>query len=154
MKRENVRKLGISAIFLTGFHGASGIYVAPFVLSAQSQSSIRDGVYSAEQAKRGDASYAKNCASCHGAKLEGRNQAPPLAGAEFAMNWDGQPLAGLLEKIQTSMPADKPGSLSAQESTDVIASLLRANGLPSGPSDLPSDPKRLKRIRFEAAKGK
>ena len=147
--------LGIAAILFAGwchaFRDISSPGWTPFALSAQSTSSVRDGVYSAGQAKRGETLYAKNCASCHGAKLEGRNQAPPLVGAEFVMNWDGQPLSELMEKIQTSMPADKPGSLSGKENADVIAFLLRENGLPPGATDLPSDTERLKQIRFEGA---
>jgi mono/diheme cytochrome c family protein len=150
-----VRKLGVTAIFVAswggGFSRGSSDGPALFTLQAQAASSVRDGVYSADQAKRDEALYATNCASCHGAKLEGHDQAPPLAGGEFVMNWDGQPLSELLEKIQTSMPADKPGSLSAKENTDVIAFLLRANGLPGGVSELPSEAERLKQIRFEAA---
>jgi len=154
MPSECTRKLGIAAILLTSFGSGPDTRPTPFVLSAQSQSSVRDGVYSTDQAKRGEGLYAKACASCHGAKLEGRNQAPPLAGTEFVMNWDGQPLSELLEKIQTSMPADKPGSLSVKKNADVIAFLLRENGLPGGESDLPSDSERLMQIRFESGKPK
>jgi mono/diheme cytochrome c family protein len=154
MPPECLRKMGITVVFVIGASGASNSRPTPFVLGAQSRSSVRDGVYSAEQARRGDALYAKNCASCHGAKLEGHNQAPPLSGAEFVMNWDGQPLSELMERIQTSMPADKPGSLSAKESAEAIALLLRENGLPAGESDLPADAERLKQIRFEGARGR
>src|ERR1700721_1956122 len=40
--------------------------------------SVWDGVYTAGQADRGKALYGKQCASCHGAGLDGSGQAPPL----------------------------------------------------------------------------
>lgn len=123
-----------------------------FVLQAQAPSSTKDGVYTEPQAKRGEALYAKNCASCHGARLEGKNQAPPLAGGEFAMNWNDQPLSDLFDKMQTSMPADKPGSLSVKENADVLALILRENALAAGAKELSADPAELKQIKFLAGK--
>ncbi|MEQ1886671.1 MAG: c-type cytochrome [Bryobacteraceae bacterium] len=128
------------------------IGLALLPLHAQAPSSTKDGVFTADQAKRGDALYATHCASCHGVKYEGRNQAPPLAGPEFAMNWDGQPLSDLLEKMQTSMPGDKPGSLSARENADILAAMLRENGFPAGSAELPADGADLKGITFTAGK--
>ena len=43
----------------------------------------QDGVYSEDQAKRGEQTYAKACASCHGADLSGSGQAPALGDADF-----------------------------------------------------------------------
>jgi mono/diheme cytochrome c family protein len=156
MKLEFMHGLRMVAIVVIAVGGCSlGGFVdsrSPFALQAQAASSVRDGVYSGEQAKRGELLYAKHCASCHGAKLEGRNQAPPLAGPEFVMNWDGMPLSDLFEKIRTSMPADEPGRLSAQENAGVVALMLRENALPFGAADLPADVERLRQIRFEAGK--
>jgi mono/diheme cytochrome c family protein len=42
----------------------------------KSQASVWDGVYSAEQAVRGEAAYLKSCTSCHGEKLEGQGTDP------------------------------------------------------------------------------
>jgi len=124
------------------------------VLMAQTQSSVWDAVYSADQAKRGEAAYAADCASCHGAKLEGRNQAPPLAGEEFLMNWDGQSVGDLFERIQTSMPGDRPGTLKPERNAEIIAYLLSEGKFPAGAADLSVDVEHLKQIRIEAAKPK
>ena len=40
-------------------------------LTAQAGKSALDGVYTAEQATRGEAIAIKECGSCHGAKLDG-----------------------------------------------------------------------------------
>jgi hypothetical protein len=68
------------------------------------------------------------------------------------MKWAGQTLDDLFEQIQTSMPADHPGTLSRAENADILAYLLKANGLAAGKAELSSDAEVLKQIQFEAAK--
>src|SRR5579871_4080219 len=85
------------------------------------QASVWDGIYSAEQARKGEALYRQECASCHGEKLEGRGQAPPLTGGDFAMDWNGMTLDDLFEKMQTSMPADQPGHLTREQNATLLA---------------------------------
>jgi mono/diheme cytochrome c family protein len=114
--------------------------------------SVWDGVYTADQAKRGAEQYAKSCASCHGDQLEGEGQAPPLAGSEFTGNWNKQVLDDLFEIVKSSMPADKPGSLSRAQQADVMAYIFQVNGFPAGKTELPSDAESLKKIRIEAKK--
>jgi S-disulfanyl-L-cysteine oxidoreductase SoxD len=124
------------------------------VVDAQQSASVWDGVYTAEQADRGKALYGKQCASCHGAALDGSGQAPPLAGADFKGDWNGQTTDDLFEKMQTSMPADRPGQLSREQNADVLAFLLSSNGFPAGQKELPTDAAALQKIRFESAKPK
>jgi S-disulfanyl-L-cysteine oxidoreductase SoxD len=126
---------------------------AQFLVRAQAQASTRDGVYTDEQAARGQASYKAACQSCHGQALEGSGAAtPPLTGSSFAMNWAGQTLDDLFERIQTTMPADRPGKLSRTENADILAYILKVNKLPAGKNELPSDTEALKQIQFEAAR--
>lgn len=61
----------------------------------QAARSVWDGVYTAEQAKRGEALYGEHCASCHGAALAGAEAAPALTGFEFSANWNGLTLGDL-----------------------------------------------------------
>jgi S-disulfanyl-L-cysteine oxidoreductase SoxD len=122
------------------------------VLQGQTGQSTKDGVYTAEQARRGEAIYRKQCASCHGEALEGQGATPPLTGDDFASNWNGQPLKDLFDKIQTTMPADHPGTLTREQNADLTAFLLSANKFPAGKVALGSDPESLGRIRFETAK--
>ena len=127
---------------------------AASILRSGDAASVWDGVFTGEQAARGEASYRKACASCHGEALDGKGQAPPLTGSDFKGNWNGQTLGDLFDKIQTSMPADNPGSLKPAENADVLSFMLKANAFPAGRSELASDSDALKKIRFEAAKGK
>lgn len=126
------------------------LMVAP--LYAQKPASVWDGVYTEPQAARGKALYAKSCASCHGDALDGSGAAPPLSGSDFKSNWNGQTADDLLEKMQTTMPADQPGELSRQQNADILAFLFTSNGFPAGQKELPSDAAALAKIRFESAK--
>lgn len=124
------------------------------LLWAQAPGSVWDGIYSAEQARKGEALYGQECASCHGEKLEGRGQAPPLTGGDFTMDWNGMTVGDLFEKMQTSMPADQPGHLSREQNATLLAFILNANKFPEGAAELPTDGERLRQIRFEAVKPK
>ncbi len=124
------------------------------ILGAQAAATVWDGIYSEAQAKAGESLYARNCASCHGKTLQGEGQAPPLAGGEFLMNWNGATVGELFEKMQSSMPADKPGSLPPEQTASILAFMLSTGKLPAGSSALPADTERLKRIRFGPAKSK
>lgn len=121
---------------------------------AQAPASVWDGIYSTAQAGRGEALYKTECASCHGDKLQGKGQTPPLAGSDFIMNWNGMTVGDVFDKMQTSMPADQPGRLSRDQNATLLAYILSANKFPSGGADLSSNAERLHRIRFEEAKGK
>jgi S-disulfanyl-L-cysteine oxidoreductase SoxD len=123
-------------------------------LVAQTSGSVWDGVYTTAQADRGKAVYAMACASCHGSALDGSGAAPPLAGMDFKSDWNGQTLNDLFDKMQTTMPADNPGSMSKQQTADVLAFVLATNQFPAGAKELPADAATLGKIRFEAAKPK
>jgi mono/diheme cytochrome c family protein len=107
------------------------------LLFSQQARTAQDAVYTTAQAARGQALYAAQCASCHGPMLDGA-QGPPLAGAGFVSNWQSRSLADLANKIRNTMPSDAPGTLSAQQTTDLVAHLLRAGGFPAGSADLGS----------------
>ncbi|MSO51755.1 MAG: cytochrome c [Acidobacteria bacterium] len=94
-------------------------------------------VYSATQATRGEQTYMSTCVSCH----------PPSTykGAVF-LNWQGRTLGELLEFLTEKMPKNDPGSLSPKEYTQVVAYLLKLNGMPAGRVDLPADPAALRDI--------
>ncbi len=120
-------------------------------LRAQTIASVWDGVYTEKQAERGAALYSRKCASCHGDHLQGKHpQTPALTGSGFKGNWNGETVDDLFEKIQTAMPADKPGTLSRQQNAAALAFILKANEFPAGQAELPSDAEKLKQIRFEA----
>jgi quinoprotein glucose dehydrogenase len=137
---------------LWGWPGRRTAYGQDSAGSPAQQRSIWDGVYTKEQAKRGDEPYHRQCASCHGETLGGGEAAPPLAGGEFLSNWNGLTLGDLFERIRISMPQDHPGKLSREQNADILSYILSANKFPSGKRELPHQTELLKEIRFEASK--
>lgn len=114
--------------------------------------SVWDGVYTEEQSKRGEEVYKKECAACHGAELTGGESAPPLTGGAFQANWNGLTLGDLFDRIRKTMPQAKPGSLTRQQGSDVLAFMLSANKFPAGKTELYRQSEMLKEIRFETKK--
>jgi len=131
------------------------LFIATVAFSTRAQDSQRtvwDGVYTGDQAKRGEAAYVEACSNCHGRTLEGADMTPALTGGAFMANWDGLTVGDLFDRIRVSMPADRPGSLSRQEDVDVIAYILRFNEFPSGKEELPREVQVLKQILFKASR--
>jgi hypothetical protein len=82
------------------------------------------------------------CVSCHAASTH--------TGPAFATSWVGKPLSELFSYVSERMPKNDPGSLSWEDYADVVAYLLRLNGMPTGREELPADSVRLKDIRIQA----
>jgi mono/diheme cytochrome c family protein len=126
----------------------------PSVRAGQAERSVWDGVYTEEQAKRGEALCSKECASCHGAALTGGEEAPPLAGPAFLANWEGLSVGDLFERVRISMPPNKQGRLSRQQIADILSHVLRVNNFPTGQAELDTKTEVLKQIRIESRKPK
>ena len=123
-----------------------------YAFQEQKTSTVWDGVYTPEQAKRGAVLYADNCASCHGLALGGGESAPPLTGGEFLSNWTSLTLGDLFERIRTSMPADRPGTLTREQDANILAHILNVGQFPAGTAELSTRTENLKQIRIEAVK--
>ncbi len=121
-------------------------------VKGQTTKSVWDGVYTEEQAKRGQQGYSEQCASCHGPELTGGEMAPALAGGEFLAGWDGLTVGDLFERIRISMPQNSPGSLSGAQNANILAFMLASNKFPVGTTELAKDAMILKTIKFEAKK--
>lgn len=93
---------------------------------------LRDRVYSDEQASRGKAGYDNQCSNCH----DGGGMGPALKGDDFLASWENKTVRSLYSRILTTMPSDAPGTLQEQELLDIIAYLIRANGFPPGDTAL------------------
>ena len=118
---------------------------------AQGNRTAADGVYSAAQAARGQAMFDMQCRACHGATLAG-GLGPPLAGAGFLSQWGNASVADLVDKIQHTMPANNPGTLSREQATDLVAHVFNTNGFRAGAADLKADDG-LKQIALVAPAG-
>jgi hypothetical protein len=104
--------------------------------------SVLQGVYSEEQATRGDGEHQANCTTCHSTEN--------YAGDAFVKAWVGRTAFDLFDQLKTTMPEDNPGGLSAQQYTDIIAYIFKVNGYPAGAEALPADPEALRLVKIEA----
>ena len=111
--------------------------------------SVRSGVYTEEQAKRGEGISNKLCTSCHGPELSGGEAGPTLVGLEFTGNWNNLAVLDFYDRVHTTMPADAPGTMTPQQATDVIAYVFKLNKYPAGKTELPTDVALLKGIKIE-----
>ena len=113
--------------------------------------SVWSGVYTEEQAKRGEAISNKLCTSCHGPELSGGEAGPTLVGLEFLGNWNNLTVADFFDRVHATMPADAPGTLTPQQTSDVTAYVFKLNKYPAGKTELPTDLAALKGIKIEGA---
>src|SRR5688572_12822558 len=111
---------------------------ASWTAMAQAGKTVADRVYTDAQAQRGQAIYDMQCQVCHGAALAG-GLGPPLSGTGFLSAWDKRPLVDLVDKIQHTMPASSPGTLSRVQATDLVAHMLKASAFPAGAAELSGD---------------
>jgi mono/diheme cytochrome c family protein len=137
----------VAVLIVSGFLASLGVAVA-----AQATRSVNEGVYTADQAKKGEAIYKETCAACHGDNLEGSGPMPPLAGKDFLANWTGKTLGDLYEKTQTTMPATAPGTLTPEQAADIVAFLLSKDNFPTGAAALVGKTEPLAQIKIEEPK--
>ena len=112
--------------------------LTPALAQDEAPKTTRDGVYTVEQAGRGQETYAQVCAACH-----------PLdwyKGDSMKKSWEGATLLGLYESIATTMPQSNPGSLKPREYVSLLAYILSLNEMPAGSADLPDTPDALGKI--------
>jgi len=144
-------KIAIVTMFGLAALGAFGAVGATVTLQAQ-QKTQWDGVYTEDQAKRGEPLYAEKCSSCHGPDMNGGEMAPGLTGGEFQANWNDLTLGDLFERMRISMPQNNPGSLSRQQNADILAAILKKGNYPAGKAELPTQTEMLNLYKFSSQK--
>ncbi len=103
------------------------------------QSSVAAGPYTEAQAVKGKKSYDRHCSSCHLVTLRGSSHAPELAGPAFLAAWGSRTTVELFRYNSTTMPPGGSNSLNDAEQVDIIAHILKVNGLAAGPDELRLD---------------
>ena len=115
--------------------------------AAQDKTTV-DSIYTDDQSKRGEGISDGKCSVCHGDKLIGTDLAPGLQGDSFLSTWGGRTVGDLYEKIQSTMPADSPGTLNPQQTSDLLAYIFKLNKFPSGAGELAKEQAALKAIKI------
>ena len=100
----------------------------PAAVTEAADPTTADGIYTAEQADRGEALFDGVCSECH--------DAADWTESGFKGRWESQSVFQLWYYINDRMPYDDPFSLSRQQVTDVLTYILELNGLPAGASEL------------------
>jgi mono/diheme cytochrome c family protein len=140
----------IAAIARYVAENASRSASAPAARPARATGTVAAGFYTDEQARRGHALFLGNCAHCHtaergptdpksprGVALGGGRRLWSLVSDGITERWGT--VSYLYLKSAKAMPADAPRPLPSQDSADIVAYILQANGLPAGPHPLTPD---------------
>jgi S-disulfanyl-L-cysteine oxidoreductase SoxD len=102
--------------------------------------SVATGVYTEEQAKRGQGIVETVCSTCH--------QPSWFGGPEWKEHWGFGEVFWVYDFVRTYMPYGRPGSLSANEYRSVVAYMLKNAGFKAGTTELPRTDAELMQIVF------
>jgi cytochrome c len=143
---KDVKRIGIANGMLLGaclIFTSFALFTALAASASASvqQKTVRDKVYTKEQAARGAELYDAQCAKCHDPdKLpEGKKPPPPIVGAKFKDTWQDKTLGELYTLVLTTMPSDGSMVLTSDQTLDLLAHLLKLNEYPEGTAPLKND---------------
>lgn len=84
-----------------------------------------------DQADRGREVFRSQCTECHSSS--------EFSDSQFKFKWSRRHAGSLYQMIQTQMPETAPGSLTDEETVDLVSYILRMNGFEPGASELAAD---------------
>jgi mono/diheme cytochrome c family protein len=90
-------------------------------------------MYTEEQASRGSQVFGSTCANCHTLGSQGNR---PLSGEKFIGRYTQKTVGDLFAFMQKNMPNGNGGTLSENTYSDLLALILKSNGLPAGTAEL------------------
>lgn len=127
LARDILRAMAFAAVAAALAHSPT--------LKAQSKEreakTIWEGVYTREQATRGERVARADCLVCHSVS--------EWSTSNLLRPWVGRPILDWYDNLRMTMPYDAPGRLTRDEYAQVIAYMLSLNDAPEGDTPLPSD---------------
>jgi mono/diheme cytochrome c family protein len=108
---------------------------APAPAAAESLAAV-----AVRQVEVGEQWYRSACITCHAVTV--------VSNDDFRLKWQGRSAFELFERIRSTMPASKPGSLSSGTYAAIVAYLMKLNGMPVGARPVRSDSVSLSHIRL------
>ena len=117
-----------------------GIFATALTLllfvSCDEQSTLRTanpgaqvGASFSAQADAGASAFTENCASCHGAELQGTALGPMLSGNGFLLSFGNQSPADFYNYLRANMPPGDNEAISEEDYWSIIAHIMRRNGV-------------------------
>jgi mono/diheme cytochrome c family protein len=99
----------------------------------------------ARQLDLGEQWFRSACLECHAVR--------GLDNADFRLKWDGRSAFDLFERIRSTMPESRPGTLTQGTYASIVAYLMKLNGMKVGTAVVPTDSTALAaiRLRFTSA---
>jgi mono/diheme cytochrome c family protein len=113
---------------------AGQVALAASTQKTAAAASVGTAPYTPQQVAAGATAYTQNCASCHGAQLQGIS-APALTGASFARAHLN--LSQVRTTVVTQMPLSAPGSLKPDQYANIMAYLLAYACVKPSPGNKP-----------------
>jgi len=101
---------------------------APLAAQDATGRTVKDSVYTVEQAERGKSLFGTVCAECH-AESE-------FTDKSFTTSWSTATVWEFFDNIRASMPENAPGSLLDEEYADAVSFILSLNAFPAGAKSL------------------
>jgi mono/diheme cytochrome c family protein len=98
----------------------------------EATASSRPVSFTDAQADRGRGTFRGNCTECHASG--------DFSDADFRFKWSRRSAGSLYALIQTQMPETAPGSLTPEETVELVSYILRMNGFEPGAEELAPDP--------------
>src|SRR5262245_39777434 len=133
-------------VSMVAFVAASIGFTGLFPARTKAQTGPLSPTFLVSQANAGKAIYGEQCSSCHGSNLDNGEFGPPLSGEEFLQKWGNRHVDEVFDFISRMMPPAAHGSLSPDQTTNLIAYLLQRNAVAISDKPLPSDVEALKNI--------
>jgi S-disulfanyl-L-cysteine oxidoreductase SoxD len=118
------------------------IAAPPQAVAAQATSPAADSAAAAaaRQLDIGEQWFRSACFSCHATG--------GLSNPDFRLKWGGKTAFDLFERIRSTMPETRPGSLTQGTYASIVAYLLKVNGIALGARRVSSDSTALAAIRL------
>jgi mono/diheme cytochrome c family protein len=107
--------------------------------------SLRDGVFTANQAAQGQQLFAQECSMCH--------QAANYTGVNFAAKWGEGTLGDVYQDVALTMPPANAGGLTPATYASIVAFFASESGYTAGNEALPGDVAQLRAIAIGAPGG-
>lgn len=117
---------------LSVLSAAIALLATPAVARAQAPTAADSAAAAAaRQLEVGEQWFKSACWECH--------QIGNLQNPDFRLAWRGKSAYELFERIRSTMPANKPGTLTQGTYASIVAYLMKVNGMPVGTRRVSSD---------------